>query len=269
MSGFGLGLAASAAAGLSTGFLPSDESGLFLWFDASENTTTDEDGVSSFVSRDANAWDIVQATGSKKPDLAVAYQNGLDAILFDGVDDDLRKAEAGNVLIDADDFTFFLAMKPSARHATANGSVYYIEGNHANGGWCTKYEIRPSNASGTDPDYFGAVGGAAVGTNKKDETDIPSPPGTLLDDNIVHLRANIDSTANDLAYIKNTQVYGSAQNATKSTIFSSGKIRLGDYNGGPYFNGYFYELLGYTEKKSVAACTTIFDYLSDKWAIYA
>lgn len=267
--GLGLGLTVQTPfMGGGGGFSPADESGLAVWFDATVGTTTDEDGVNSFVSQDTNAWEVVQVTGAKKPELAVAYQNGLDAILFDGVDDSLRKVEPGDVLIDADAFTLFIAFKPMGRHATLTQAAFYWESNHGGGGWNNKYDIRQTSASGTDPDYFGH--GAAIGTNKKDESDVPNPPGALIGANhILHYRVDIDAVADDNAWIKNQNVYGSDQSASKTTIFSSGKMRIGEYNGGPYFSGYIYEIVGYTEKKSVETCTTIYDYLNARWGIYA
>ncbi len=262
--GIGIGITTTVGdGGLTEGaFTPTDEAGLAVWFDANTNTTTDEDGVNSFVSRDTNAWDAVQPTGAAKPDLAVAYQNGLDAILFDGVDDDLRVAEPADILIDADEISVFLAMKCTDRHATQVGGVYYFEGDHANGGWYSRYQIRPDNAP-NDIDYFNMLGGALVTTKK--EADYPG--GTIIAPHIVHYTANANSTSDDKAYVQDTEA-GTAS-AAKATIFSDGKMRLGDYNGGPYFKGYLFELIVYTEKKSVAVATTIYDYLDDKWSIYA
>jgi hypothetical protein len=256
----GLGARRSVIGAGGGGFSPADEAGLAVWIDANEGITADEDGVTQWVTQDANAWVLAQANGAKKPDVVAEKQNGLTAIYFDGVDDRLQQAEPGDVLIDGGSgITMFVSMELEARHATAIRTPLFIESNHGVTPWYGRLQIRAQNAP-NDADYFGP------GVNQIWK-EASYPGGTALIPHIYGVRVNANSINDDLAYVQNIEGL-TGGSTTYGTIFNSGKLRLGTYNGGT-IQTWLHETIVYEGKKSVEFCTTVFDYLNAKWVIYA
>lgn len=85
--------------GIRPAFTPTGIAGLQLWLDASNaatlfqnsNGTTpataDNDPVGYWGDLSGHGWNETQATAAARPTLKLAIQNGLPAVLFDGVDD--------------------------------------------------------------------------------------------------------------------------------------------------------------------------------------
>lgn len=94
--------------GRDAGGLPGPDSvpNLELWLEADLGVLTDVDGVYEWDDQSGNSRNVVQATGTKKPSLDAAAQNGLPGILFDGSDDRLA-ADFGAAI--AQPLTVYLA----------------------------------------------------------------------------------------------------------------------------------------------------------------
>lgn len=83
----------AATGGACPPFSPLDISGLKLWLDASAITgLNNNDSVTTWADISGNGNDVTQSTGSKKPTYQTNQINGLPAVVFDGVDDQLENS---------------------------------------------------------------------------------------------------------------------------------------------------------------------------------
>lgn len=93
---------------------------LYLWLDASDETTvtrySTSDSVSSWADKSTNSFDVTQNTGANMPRAIIANQNGLQTIAFDGSNDIL----ANSSFQFPNAFTVFIAYKD---RTGTNGSM--------------------------------------------------------------------------------------------------------------------------------------------------
>jgi hypothetical protein len=118
-------LSGAPAAAAAPAFSPLDLSPA-LWLKADAGTyqtsggsaaSADADPVGEWQDQGGNGRHVSQATGSRRPTLKLAIQNGLPVVRFDGVDDFLDYAS----LIQSQPYTIWLV----ASNGTANG--YYCD----------------------------------------------------------------------------------------------------------------------------------------------
>ena len=109
---------------VSTTFSPLDLSPT-LWLDASDETTITESGgaVSQWDDKSGNDNDLTQATSAKQPTSGTRTLNGLNVLDFDGSDDAMFAATAGDWAFLHDGTTYLLAAVISADVTGSNDVV--------------------------------------------------------------------------------------------------------------------------------------------------
>ncbi len=267
MQGYGLGLAASAAAGINVGFTPSQVS-MLLNYDSSVGTTTDEDGVNEWLDQGPNGYTLTQAVGAAKPDLSVARQNGLDGIFFDGIDDTFRIEAASPAIPTTEELTMFLVAELQDRYVTGTGSdaCHVTHGVDIGTKWYTGPRIRPDDQ---DTSKDSVPPGGYAGTTAVFYAEANYVGGTVLRPHIFTFAASNDSTANDDAWMGEVNTHAD-YSAGFNAIFGADKIRIGEYNGGSsYWEGWIYQLIIYTAKLSAADVAATQSWLNTKWGVYA
>ena len=71
-------------------FSPTDLTALEVWLDVSDSALTDVDGIYQITDKSGQGNHAVQSTGSEKPILNSASQNGLDTMSTDEIDDKIH-----------------------------------------------------------------------------------------------------------------------------------------------------------------------------------
>lgn len=111
-------------------FAPTDETGLYYWFDASNAASrTIATGVSQLNDLSGNARHAVQATGANQPTVATASQNGLDGLLFDSTDQ----------LIAPDHAVTFIHAFVVAKNISQTSNRHLLRKGYAAGGYTIRF----------------------------------------------------------------------------------------------------------------------------------
>lgn len=216
------------------GFFPDDLANLLLWLKTDAGVLTDAFGVFEWQDQSGNGNDVVQATDSRKPALTAAYQNGLDAITGDGVNDFL--AHATSATFPGTGFSLFLVLGAVQNAFVAggpSGSDNLIQRNNP-----SKTRIKES---GTGLIF--------------DAGSWPTADATL-----VEFHATGSAT---VSFVNGTQVgsLGTSDDFVWATMLSFNK---GD--GESVAN--WCEWVGYSVEITGTDRTDVRTYLNDKWAIF-
>ena len=107
--------------------------GLRLWLDAGEELTVSDAGVvSAWGDRSLFGHDVSQAELGLQPALAIDALNGKAAVLFDGTDDNLSRADvAGTSLLSSDAVSVYAVVRQSKKSA-ANTVLAWEAPNYKN-----------------------------------------------------------------------------------------------------------------------------------------
>jgi hypothetical protein len=110
-----------------TGFDPRSISGLALWLDATDATTTLLDtGVTTWKDKSGNGRDFTQTTGNDQP--TVSTLNGRRALAFNGTSAQMTRDIAHTQICDATGVASFVVFRPSSDTIY---SVLHVGGNTA------------------------------------------------------------------------------------------------------------------------------------------
>jgi hypothetical protein len=224
--------------GGSSAFSPASIPGLQLWLDASQiSGLNDGDAVATWNDLSGNGNDVTQATASKKPTYKTGIQNGLPAVLFDGVDDFLLITKAFGLTSG----TLFVVYKSTA------GSYCVLRTNNDSAGQYFRY-------AGDGNGYWG------VFTTGRIETYPASMPGA----NVAAYVVDVSSAAS-----KTVHVNGIDKGAQSFTFASPTQINIGDNlgSGGPYMTGYVMEVGLYNSAISAGNLALLNVYLAAKYGI--
>lgn len=80
------------------------------WWRADSGVTEVGGGVSSFVDRTSNAWDMIQPTAASRPVYSATAVGGQPGLVFDGVDDAVYLDGTDTLSPSTDDFSLFMAL---------------------------------------------------------------------------------------------------------------------------------------------------------------
>ena len=90
--GFGYGFGLRTPQQLVSGWTPSDLPDKIAWWRSDLGVFTDPDGIWKWEDQSGNGYNLLQSTGSLKPDLLTDEMDGHDAVQCDGLDDQLVAA---------------------------------------------------------------------------------------------------------------------------------------------------------------------------------
>lgn len=220
------------SAGGGAPWAPSDLT-LIGWWDCATGTTTDVDGINTLSDDSGNGQDLVQSTGSQKPSLEAAYKNGLDACLFDGVDDGLIRTAADWGAATSQPATVYIAFQEVG---APSGVDVFFASQSSSDLWNWKHQ------SST---FFAYAGGSNVGTYTGDTA---AHYATIRYDG-TSATVHVDGAAAGTGSIGTNALDG----------FTLGA----NWNRGNDMNTYIFEVFIATEGRSTDAET----YLSDRWGI--
>lgn len=218
--------------------------GLFV-YDASQESFANNDAVTTLTDKYGAGVDVTQGTSSKRPVFKTNIQNGLPAVLFDGVDDFLSTASAyGNNL---SSLTVFAVVQSSDIFATfvANQIGWVFAPGwglwHDNG----TYGTVTVNTSGTG---YVRVGGGAVDTSWK----------ILM---LTYDGSTVTVRRNKNASLGTGSITGSIPSGTSY-------LTLGSWATGGYpLSGYIGEVIGYNWVFDSTTEDQMWTYLATKWGI--
>lgn len=228
-------------------FAPTDIAGLALWLKADAGTfqssggsaaTSDADPVGEWQDQSGNARHLTQATGSVKPTLRLAVQNGLPVIRFDGTDDFLEIPDFLTGFTAAEIFVVVKADADPAADAGTSGLWLLGTGN-------THYPW----TNGTIFDSFGS--GAQQATD--------NPATTLAQFNVYNVSSASGAWTNRL---NGAEIFTTG---TNTVSFPSGP-RLGiSAASAHWFDGDVGELVLYDSVLSAGNRSSVLAYLQARW----
>ncbi len=234
-------------------FIPSDLSGLSLWFDAADSSTVTLSGsnVSNWDDKSGNGNHVTQGTAGNQPTLVNNVQNGLPAIRFDGTDDYM--VTSGNVDLTAGYHIFFVYKKDTQKNF--NG-LFRIDNTITTGS--SDIEI-----------YDNVNGHLLVGGNRGDNFDYRyhvTDASSNLVANVSEIKCadNTNAVKEDLEIL---DIYLTAGNLFAPNQAALFHIGIGYGGTGGYLDGDFHEILIFdrllTDKESNEANR----YLGSKWGV--
>jgi len=260
-----LGIVASGV----QGFSPLELSPV-LWLDASDATTITSSGspatVSQWNDKSGNGYNVTQATGANQPTTGTRTQNGLNAIDFDGTNDQLRSGAVVTQITTSKALTQFVVVKSDRTSAASEGIVGAQRGNFDyNTGWLQERRttfLAFSIGKGESSDAAGQYNAARFSN---------SSTSTMVFTVSVSAAANtkaayVNTTANTLTSFDNNMASSNflAAGSANHTINIGGR---GSLSGTP-FDGFIAELILYDTVLSDTNRQLVWDYLNAKWAIY-
>jgi hypothetical protein len=229
-----------------TSFSPMHTSNMLLWLDAADSSTVDVigGGVSRWSDKSGNARHATQATSTRRPTLQTNQQNGLPAIKWDGVDDNLT----GSIPYTTTTTTLFVVYNVTT--ATGDQRVFDINGNN--------YGNFGSPQSSSSADVILWLGGGGRYTNLAPSTGW-------------RMYCAQYSVGTSAVWRNGTSVAmtttGTPSTTATGTAYTLGNIATGANSG--QFSGHIGELILY----SSAVTITLFQrqqiegYLANKWGL--
>lgn len=212
--------------------LPPITTNLSLWLDASDSSTiVQSNGIITWLDKSGNKYHFTQTTDNSKPLYALRYQNGLNAIIFNGSTMSL----VNSVLPASTTHTVLVALKPfSFAFGSSPYSINVVAGMIYNGSGFFYYA-----------DNLGAFrSGGTVGT-------------------YAHVEGYINNNLS-VSLIRNNVVL--APFTSNSAINTSVGATIGRRPTAEYFIGAIFEILRYTSVLSAGDILNIYDnYLKPKW----
>lgn len=238
----------------STAFSPTGISGLALWLDASDSSTITLDGsnnVSQWNDKSGNGRNATQATTLKRPSYPSSSWNGLNAVVFDGVDDNLSTAAFtfGNYTI------FGVVSRPWSVNQYRGWFGHGYAGTSGKGTVQAQDNVASSFNAG-ETCYFGD--GFNAGRTPRAFGAKPA-----VSDNIpVCFAARIGgSTTARVNGIANTRIADNGTSTTASNAFVVGSTG----ESTDRWNGRVCELVLYSRELTDAEIVSVENYLRAKW----
>ena len=233
-------------------FLPSDIAGLQVWFDASDSSTlfdatsggsipAGDGAVLRWEDKCGNANHATQGTATKEPIRKTSAINGLDAIYFDGSNDNLNLASE----ITSSDCSLFVVIE----RATTSVESYGL------GGDALRYGLRWAS-NNIFYLYFNGNGGAGSSSTATGTFCLTG----LLDG------LNTPESNPDFGYLDGSQVFPSS-GVNRSLLSPTSFKYIGMSGNARWVKGNMCEILCYDNYLSNDNINTIHSYLADKWGI--
>jgi hypothetical protein len=238
---------------------------LNLWYDASvanalyiQNSSgtapTDTQAVQKWIDKQSNGRDANQTTGTRQPTWRANQQNGLGALLFDGINDIMTLNPIGNWALSLSGQTTYVVIKANAltgipRVMKTNTDGYQFF-------WDTFWGIE-------------TAGGRAKSTFAGNTTNYHYMgmilDGTKTDANVtvqnnLRLKMRIDGALQSLTFSTNV---GTSTSSNATGLFVGGDSQP---VSNP-FSGYIAEMLIWTRTLSTTEIIAVENYLAEKWGI--
>jgi len=247
---------------INTPFVPTDISGLSLWFDADDprtlfsNTsgttraTTDATALALWSDKSGNGRNAYQATGASQPLLKTNILNNKNVVRFDGSNDILATAASQVANTTDGSFTAFAV----AQRTTASGFMTVVNQDNSTATRCSQFLNFAGNGN---VESIGFVGG----TPKFAYTS----SGTISLSNFYILESTA-STSTISAY--SNGIVGSGAVTGGNLAVPSQAVSLGAYpTGQQYLNGDIAEVLLYNSVLSLTNRIKVEQYLQNKWGV--
>lgn len=233
----------------SRAFVPTDISGLALWLDASDASTLTLDGsnnVSQWNDKSGNDRNAVQASTIRRPSLTTVA-NGRTALLFDGIDDQLRSPYPNT----STTVTAFVVFTKSAAGGSFNTFCRMIGAFHGT----------------TDASDWNTTSGFSyqwnLGASKIQFTRNSSAIAQINSSSFG--RISLGAFRRSGTEISHWFNGSTATGTTGATAFASDNIAMGGQNADGWLNGYIAEIIIYNSAISDASVDTVNAYLKAKW----
>ena len=215
-------------------------------YDASDaSTITIATGVSAIDNLVSGGQAITQGSGASQPSVVSAYQNGLDAIKFDGTNDFLATSTA---LLSNNDYYIAIACRPVAEAVTRGIFSQFTSGAAGRMTLTSNQNVGGATALGLiNPFINGSTG----------LSDFAFTTSNLI--------IEFESAFGTLEVRLNGTVVAGGTTAVNilATVF-----RLGTSSGSSaFFNGHFYEMWAYNSSQTTVNKNGMVAYLQSKWAI--
>jgi hypothetical protein len=239
---------------------PTDIAGLQAWYDTTDDNylTLDGSAITQFLDRSGNGNDTdVQGTASARPTRALSQINGLQAAVFDGVNDSISIPDDSTLqnIFDGGG-TVFAVIRPESDGSSNFGRI--IEKGYS---WFTSDD----NATNTDikfAKFFTGDDGFWVSSGR---------PLSLGEGSICILEYDADSTTNDADMAINGSDLILTEDATPTGTRDSdvgSALFIGNRNAGDRaFDGAIAEVLIFNRALTSTEIDNIENYLSTKYNI--
>jgi Neuraminidase (sialidase) len=235
-------------------FVPTDISGLFAWYDASDaNTLYDNTTGGSQVAADgeikrwedktANGYHLTQATSTRFPIRKTAVQNGKDVVRFDGSNDFIARVNTPN---ESQPTSIFAVCKTTRFNQTSGSREYVIDSYLAGD---ARQIIAARGNQTNQPSRFGGTAWVSSG--------VSTPSGFFL-------AGGIYDGSSSKAIVNST--VGSAGNAGSFAIRGVA-LGVNFTANGDFLNGDIAEVLLYDSALSGADITKVYNYLAANWGL--
>lgn len=161
-------------------FTPTSISGLSLWLDASQDSFSDSEVVTTWLDRSGNSYDATQADAGLKPTYYTNIKNGKPALLF-ASDGDWLEVDTGLSIGNATDFTILIVYNclgsygPGRRVIDGHGNNWlmgphtsihrYYNGAFIEDGAATNSDFKCMIVTQTASGSSLRVNGSSIGTN--------------------------------------------------------------------------------------------------------
>jgi hypothetical protein len=241
VSAFNIGGTAAVVA-----FTPLSLASPVAGYDASDaSTVTIATGVAAIANKVGGGQALVQASGTAQPSYVLAYQNGLNAIKFDGSNDFLA---TGAALLSGNDWYVSVACRPVVagqiqsifgQFGSGQDGRMTINANQNIGGGVSSGRMNPFISPATGLTDFAFTTGNHV-------IEFESALGVLQ----VRFNGTVVAT-------------GTTAVSVFATIF-----RVGSLDGASlFFSGHFYEMWCYNASQTTANKNALLSYYQIKWGI--
>ncbi len=231
-----------------TGFNPKSISGLSLWLDATDSSSTLLDtGVVTWTDKSGNGRDFTQTTGNNQP--TVSTLNGRRALAFNGTSTQMTRDIAHTAICDASGAAAFVVFQPSS---DTTYSVLHVGGS-------TQHRDRFSDGNsytGTfrNPRSSGIMNGK-----------LPTNAAAIMTHHVVHQVAHV-IRVNRVQ--EQSDVLGSSSTFTNWRSLGTNTFRIGvGADVLDFFSGVIGEILIFGTALTAARVVQVETYLSKKWGV--
>lgn len=227
-------------------FDPTEIDGLFLWIDPSDASTITEvaNAVSQIDDKSASGFDLVQAVGARQPLTNTATINGLNALQYDGTDDNLGAAITGV----NPSMTFLMVFQPITV-GSAEDAAIHLDGPTAD------FQV----VSGSTSEYLSRLETVNLGAvNFNTDVDVLGLPTILA------IRFNATDTEMSLWINGEDRIIGPYNGNLDATGDIETGINLADTE---FLNMNMGEMLVYNSALSDTDLNRATTYLREKWIV--